>query len=236
VKSNLFKKEFIPGKDFKNDVAAFAKLSADQLSVIADWILDTTHDLQQIPTADILELSEKTEVSAENISSVLGLSRFLLLQSRRLEDNFHDILDDIIELGLIERDKRPTLLEFFNRIAAKSLPLSDEIKKRTYEVGAAPLLFAEAHVVDLRLVLEDKYNLDDDIEGYQPEAAALIPTATIRLVIDDREVKTPVNFQVNFEGLEKLVNALQACQKELRLLQKIQQSIDLRKGEAPVEG
>jgi len=70
------------------------------------------------------------------------------------------------------------------------------------------------------------------IEEYKPALRGLTPIAIVGLVIRDQAGKREqISFQVGFEALEKLIMRLQACQKEMRLLQQIQQQLEVETDE-----
>ena len=62
-----------------------------------------------------------------------------------------------------------------------------------------------------------------------PKGAGMVPVAIIDTVIDDGLKRTDYHFQVNFAELEEIIVNLQACQKEMRLMESVLANVEFDK-------
>lgn len=233
MRSKLFTSKFKPSDDFKEDARVFSQLSSDQLNVLADWLSRKEDLLKSETNEEIRELSKKADLSGAQVADSLDMSEFLIRQSAELEDSLEDIVADMAEVGLIDTSAVERLLNYLLKLQSIGQRIFEERERKAYELGTMPVLAGEGHAVDLRLSLVDGFDPDEAaIEEYKPALRGLTPIAIVGLVIRDQAGKREqISFQVGFEALEKLIMRLQACQKEMRLLQQIQQQLEVETDE-----
>jgi hypothetical protein len=144
------------------------------------------------------------------------------------KDDLHAIVDDMVSLGLAPEESKSGLITFFDKVAEKGIEFAKQRRRSMYEKGQIAGVEGIDFDVDLRLITEESFNpLNVKIEDYKPTGAELIPVALVNIELNDGIKKEIARFQVNFSELEDIIVKLQACQKELRLLQTVAQNINL---------
>lgn len=226
MKSTFFSKEFIPTNNFEQHINRLESLSINQLSVLGDWIMSTTEELNP-SVEDVRKLSRRTGLSAETIASSLSLSLFILARVCDHGDEFSSIFDDMVEQKLISPENYEKLLNYFNNMSDKGREILLLNKQAAFESGIIPEFSNEAHALNFRLVLDNTYHDKDLIEQYNPIPALLVPLATINIRSELDGEQQELIFQVSSRNLEKLINSLQACQKEMRLLESISEELNI---------
>lgn len=232
MKSKLFKTMSNISDDLKRDARVLQGLTDEQLDMLLDSLEKegttsfsmTRSELEKSRQA----LSERTNLPGPEVASSLNLLTFLIRSSVSGKGSFTDILDDMVEVELIDVSARDRLLERMVKTEPEAEKIVALERKRAYELGLVRRLKASGHVCDLRLSLKERFEpFEHRIEDYEPEFYALTPVATVGIVLADVSTDRSelVSFQVNFESLEYLILELQACQKEMRLLRKIQDSM-----------
>jgi len=146
------------------------------------------------------------------MEAILRVGGFFL-QKMEIEDSVDDIMADLSTKAAIDAKKLPRIRPFVkalldeckNKFNAKKLA-------RSTQSSGLKIIKGVTHIVDLRPVVSNRIELEEDIAEYKPVVNSLVPIAilALRLSGDDEFV-----FQMDNRTLKILQNELQAIEKEL---------------------
>jgi hypothetical protein len=157
-------------------------------------------------------LHTKFSLSPKPMEAILRIGGFFL-QKMEIEDSIDDIMADLSTLAVIDAKKLPQIRPFVkalldeckNEFDAKKLAVSTQS-------SGLKVIKGITHIVDLRPVVSNRIELEEDISEYKPVVDSLVPIEILglRLSGDDEFV-----FQMDRRTLKILQNELQAMEKEL---------------------
>jgi hypothetical protein len=230
MKSNLFANEIIPAKTFWDEAGKLTSLSSDQLNKLADWYNGLKVEPRRLDNHPISphevthDLAKELKLSNDDFWELYEWLQSILRAQLFSRDDLKTIVEDMIKQGMIPDEQREKISNFFEKVTMKGLEFAKQRRRSAYERGQIASLSDLDYDVDLRLIPSQRFDPDNmKIEDYQPEGDELIPMALITITTFNGEQKNPVSFQVNFSKLEDLIINLEACQKDLRVIQAISQ-------------
>lgn len=212
---------------------SISKLPDDVLKEIAKWINeDFEIESRRIEPYYFKERVEKVnnicikcEISEEDFFNIFSFTTYIIRRINELSDDMSDVVSDFVDRKLISDESKEKVLQFFRSTESKSVEIAKQSRKDTYEAKSLPILDDMDYSVQLRLVPKNPFESTNfNIEDYRPEADDLVLSSIIELITDDGKNKNVFSFQLNFTELEGLIVRLQACQKEMRLLQTYQEN------------
>lgn len=234
MKSKLFTKYFVPTEAFGEHTKILLELPIDCRKDFAQWFNNLKIEPSRLdsnflsPPEVMQNLLAKLCISSDKFDNLHNYVKYITRMAYNNRDDIHDIVDDMVALGYILEESKNDVQAFFDSISEKGVEVAKQRRRSIYEKGQIPDLTYIDYNVDLRLLPEEPFRpLEQKIEDYQPKGLEFIPVALITVKTNDGENKKITSFQVNFSELEDMIVTLQACQKELRLLQNLAQRVDI---------
>jgi hypothetical protein len=214
MKSKLLSRG-VPSKQFAEDINAVANLTFSPASLgtiaksVSEYILapESRGEVKALET-----LRQECPLSPAEMEAVLGVGAFLL-HGFDEKDSIDDIMADIETLGLIDPSKFSNMRAFFvaflaefkDRFAAANLA-------KSAQRSGLNIIRGVTHLVDLRAVVENPWELDQDVGRYKPSVKRLVPVAIVKMRLSGDEEFV---FQMDHRTLAVLQNELRAIEKEL---------------------
>lgn len=109
------------------------------------------------------------------------------------------------------------LTEVLAQIKQEAHNAQEEMRRREYAAGVLPKLRSIATTIELRAVFDSKFRIGGEVEQYRPHVVDSVPVVTIRMRLTDCDHET-VAFQSSEDELAFLIDALRACQVELKAI------------------
>jgi hypothetical protein len=226
MKSKLFTKYVVPSDDFAKTSKILENLPIDCRDDFVKWFNNLKVEPHRLeydflsPPETLQELRARLHISSDDFDKLFSYIRYITRWAYRVEDNLNDIVDDMAILELISEDSKNELKSFFEQINAKGIEFAKQQTRSIYQKAQIPILDGIEYDVDLRLVVKTPFDATDvKIEDYEPKGQELIQIAIVSLTINDGTKKSKTLFQLNFNELEDVIVNLQACQKEMRVLE-----------------
>lgn len=214
MKSKILAKTLLPDR-FRDDLDPYEELSRDQLSAILGFY-ELRQDLTHISSEqENIDLSNKTNLSADTISSVLSTLRYLTYLFSQEDERPEDFVDDLADQYGISENVRENLLFALGEMSSKGL-----FRVRTDEKFSHGLPMLEyAHTRCIVLSSFDKeYSLEDDPANYEPKIFDVQPATILYLEYSGPQNETEVSIVLTEGNLHKLLKRLQLAQKQMDAL------------------
>ena len=210
-------------------------LSTEQLHSIRDWFNGLEVDSLRLGgprtnayVASRNNLAAKIQIEPRLLSDIESLLRIITRYVEFHEDKVADVAEDLVSGGFIGSQSMEKVEELITSVLVKGTEFSKQRRRTAVEHGEIPALSSISYSANLRLVSKDDFYPDEmHIEDYNPVAEQLIPVAILEFVSYDGYRTHSYPFVVNFAELEDLIVVLQACQKQLRLLEAVSRKLDL---------
>lgn len=215
MRSELFKNNPVVTKEFSEDlgIVADTKITDEMLDILTGSISEYLLAKDSKGESKALDvLHTKFSLSPKPMEAILRIGGFFL-KKMEIEDSIDDIMADLSTLAVIDAKKLQQIQPFVkalldeckNEFDAKKLAVSTQS-------SGLKVIKGITHIVDLRPVVSNRIELEEDISEYKPVVDSLVPIAILglRLSGDDEFV-----FQMDRRTLKILQNELQAMEKEL---------------------
>lgn len=234
MKSKTFSKHSL-GESHIESLKHLIQLNNDNILSISnlynDWEITPDRLGYQNPE-DLMQrlntLGGELVISSNDIIDIFNFGQKMIDLSIRNEDEINCLVEDFVIQGAIEETDKEKIITFLDNIEEKSRNVYLLKRRDSYIKGEIPTLKEMEYDVDIRFIPKKRFDpFETEIEEYKPEGDDLFPVAIIGLILSDRTKDFSSSFQVNFSQLEDLILHLQACQKEMRLIEKYSKTIEL---------
>ncbi len=231
MKSELFSKYFLPSSKRKEIIQKAFSIDEKQLLGFAKWFENLESDPKTtgaglvIRISDLNELKEKTGIEKDLYEDIKSFLFFILEEMYDRNDSVENITDDLIESELITSFERDLLLEFISSTYKKFTSFIKDAELVAVYRKFSKTIESTNYSTCLYQIPKVDYQTNDPIEEYKPEFYGFYPVASVSLSFENDDSNNDVTFQVNTKELDDLISKLQACQKELRLMEKTIQKL-----------
>jgi hypothetical protein len=234
MKSKYFTKYNLEKSEIES-VKKIIELSPEQLKRIIDFINQITigpRRIDDLVNRDTVRhansLCEECSLSFEELQNITSFTLTTIKLIHNNDDSVNDFADDLIKRNYLKSEEKQKLVSYLNSNYEKGKELALIQRRTAYESGELSILSSIDYDVDLRLLPKRTFDHSEiNIEDYKPSIEALFPIAIVGLRLENSVRNEAFSFQVNFNELEDLIVNLQACQKEMRLLEKISKTIKI---------
>lgn len=223
MKSNLFLTATLKNQeDIVSDFGELLNLSKSQIDKIPDYA-----NLALVSPSEIEEISiQKKAASALKIprlkiNKILDISQFFLREFTSMGDATSDdpntILNDISSMMKIPKEKRETLIDYFNKIKRIAIKKSEIIiLKRFYTRSSLPNLKSMETTINFRAIFDKTYKFINEVKSYNPKCLGTIPLGIIQISLDTKP-NTEIYFQVDERTLEIMKKEIEVMEKQIKI-------------------
>jgi hypothetical protein len=233
MKSKLLKTTGYFTDDFKTDLSSLSSFTRDQLIEISKWL-----DKPENISGDTLEsrktlqsICDKLNLSSDQVFTAQNILLYFIRKVAELNDSYEDIFDDLSESQLITTETKENLVTIFKLIGPSIKEINSIQLKRIYKSAIVKNFEGIGYVCDLRLALAKRFDYrEQNIEEYEPEPYGLTPIILLGLLTHDQGTgkHESLTLQMDLEDLERVLSALQACKRDIILLQNKYENLKIK--------
>lgn len=213
-----------------NDARAFKRHVGEMIGLKEQ---DREACLEALPSIRLGTTRSERKRQSDSLAAALGITHHKVehtlvvmlffvdaLLSRDVPDSDPPLwVDDLEELGCVDRAARPVLETVLARIRSVVVPqIQAEVRRRRAAGGVLPCLTGCGVTIEIRAVREDFYRWGTPIEDYEPHILDTVPVASIHIGMDEG-MPSDFYFQADEDDLDQLINMLHAAKKDMRALQ-----------------
>jgi hypothetical protein len=172
----------------------------------------------------IEDVAKEVELPFSTLYTAFSISEYFLKQflnpEKAVEDTPQALVKDLKGLNVIsseEGDKLLPLLLQLEELAVGNLVL-ENLKKQAWQ-SSGPCFIAIDAAINYRPVFSDSFDVDSNLEDFEPKCLGIVSVATITLGFDGGPIKE-VCFQADKRGLKIFIDNLRALEKEFQIADK----------------
>ena len=228
MKSTLFSRFDLTDEENKFFVEAMEKV----LSNNRDGLLKIIQRLPEMQTLTSRqerinvceELSDELGVEFSTVNSAINVFNFFasnLIKNEFKDDTAEQIVDDLISLNKLKKDKKDLLQEILELIIKESKnSLLRANAERKSKLGVLPSFTGISTSVELRAIIEREIDVKESLDEYLPILLGYIPIVSISIHSDD-ENNSNYFLQATIDETKLIIRELQAA---IKISEKIQSS------------
>lgn len=220
MKSILFNKidvtreeEFTKEK-FKSDISLLLDISDDNLKeflLAYKTLLLTkiTREREKIKEILLQKLQIEEKDYAKTYSITDFFFKIFIPDSDTYQEESKNIVDDLLEIGIIESNKSKKLLtyiESIKRLAQEDLNL--EIRRIKTLSKGSPIFKSGSSAVNFRAIFDNEGEFGETAENYKPKCLGVVPLIQLSITLENYSQST-VCFQIDKERLLYLKNMIE---------------------------
>ncbi len=213
MKSKLFKKNSVLGNEFEEDISKILNIDLSGILTIFPGALRSYLVAQDSKTETIAieGLREKLKVTLAEFNSLINIGGFFYKRIDR-DDSIDDIMDDLESIISIEAEKKSRLRDFITAVNKEAMSFElERLSNSTQRVGIERIK-AIAHAIDLRAVISNSPDINDNIKDYQPDVATLVPVSILKIRLSNDKT---FMFQMDEFAFNILKDELLQIEKEM---------------------
>lgn len=206
-------------KKLKEDLQLLGTLGTEQLAAIRDFLAKGKNLLlrEQVLGDQIQTLCEASGTTPLQFAAARKLSGFCMQAQLEHDEDVDTVLSGLDSIGAfeeLEEDEAARVREFLIGLR-DTFVLVARLDSRSEQLARSmPKLSNVDFSTNLRVVLRREFRpLRDEAASYDPIIEEYVPVGIVALATDEKQSK--ISFQVDQEGLDKLLDSLLALKKEL---------------------
>ncbi len=226
MKSKLFSVfDVSENEEFAKHLKVLVSLPSDVFKRLADdtsqvWLAPSKKETRVV----IEDVAKEVKLPSSTLNTAFSMSQYFLRQflgpEKAAEDTPQAIVEDLKELNLIsseEEDKLLPLLVQLEKLVVNNLDL-ENLKKQTWQ-SSSPCVNAIDAAINYRPVFSESFEVDSNLEDFEPKCLGIVSVATITLGFDGGPVEQ-ICFQADKRSLKILIDNLRSLEKEFQIADK----------------
>lgn len=221
MKSHLLSRRDLTAIDeFKKDIGILCGLPRQVLTQLPATAIEALEAPTEGESDRVREAAaERLSVPLSKLGHALSVPTYLLRQfapkGDAENDSPSDIADDLVELGVVPKEKAADVSAMFE--ATKGLSrgkLEMILLRKAHSRAVLPVLGSVSTVVDFRVLFDQNYKYEEDVGSYQPKFMGTIPLGIVEIELQGAH-QEEVFFQVTKRTLQVMLDTLSALQKQI---------------------
>ena len=222
MKSNLFSRfDVVKYDKFKNDFESINKFNELQLiKIIENLPLYLENTFREDDEILISNLAKEFSATFFDIDNSFYLFKFFvkrIIQKEYISDQPNDIASDLVELKLIQDNRRQEFERIFKKLKKILLIEKNNLQAQRYKSGILPKLKNFNATIEIRPVFE-RVELPKE-SHYKPKILGAVPIASIHIGLNS-DINNDLYFQIDEDDVQYLISSLENIDKEMKQAKK----------------